>query len=171
MAKSGSSNLLVAMWGPAGLLLSALFLSGCDKSPAAGSPAESAASTKPVARDISATLIGTWISEPTASVYEPDKKVRLRLLFKRDGKDLAGNVSEIPEKGASNVYAFDMLNLRLQGDTVQFHVVSSTCCLGGKDVPYKEQYTLKVQSGAIDITRVNDLPNGGKPERFVVKRS
>jgi hypothetical protein len=132
-------------------------------------PAAPPASASPAPPDISARLLGAWITPLAQNPYSARDRFRLQLEFERFGSRLVGTATDIPE-GSARGHSREMLDLALDGRSASFHT-AGTVLSGSTEVPYQTHYRLELDGSTLRITRRNTVASGGETERFVAERT
>lgn len=170
-----ATPVIVALLSLSGVLGAALFANwGKVFGSAPAKSAASAAAGGSTAGPASATLQrldGAWLSPIAVHPYQPDQQFRLRLVLNVHGSEVSGRVSDEPEGGGRGGWAFEILSPKAVADGLDFQVSSTWCCEDGKNVPYEVFYQVRPTSQGLAVTRRNNVPGGGKVERFLLERS
>ena len=166
---------IVALLSLSGVLGAAL-LANWDKvfgghhaRPANVAAATPGASTSGAAAPDLQRLHGVWLSPLSVHPYQTDRRFRLRLVLNVVGSEVSGQVSDVPE-GRETGAVFELVSPRPVGDGLDFEISSTWCCEDGKERPYQVFYQLRPTSQGLAVTRRNNVPGGGKVERFLLER-
>ena len=111
---------------------------------------------------------GDWISPPLTNPYDDNEKSVVTLELHQRGETLFGTVSEaVVGRGGDKT---GIRSGQIKDGTITFFTQGMTTGDGGEEHPYKETYHGLATAAEIDFIRQNDLPTGGIPEKFIVKR-
>lgn len=166
---------IVALLSLSGVLGAALFANwdkvfgGHRAKPAAATAAPSGSTPAAVAADLQ-RLQGVWLSPVAVHPYQADRRFRLRVILNVFGGEVSGQVSDLPE-GRETGPVEEIVSARPVGGGIDFEVSSTWCCEDGKERPFQIFYQLRPTSQGLAVTRRNNVPGGGKVERFLLGRT
>jgi hypothetical protein len=115
-------------------------------------------------------VAGKWRTETFTDAYDKTATTRLTFDFAQQGGTLSGTVTEADADGR-NASTHVILDGRIQGKAVSFYTQGEVSA-GDDARPYKESYSgiANQSNNEIAFTRIDDLPSGGLPEKFVARR-
>jgi len=115
-------------------------------------------------------VTGKWRTEALTNPYDETERYTLLLDLVQQGDTLSGTVREI-DVGENDGFARSIIEGKVKGKAISFYTRGEVTSDNGTQ-PYKESYSgiIGKNESELSFERLDDLPEGGVPEKFVAKR-
>jgi hypothetical protein len=124
-----------------------------------------------IIREKTIDVTGQWRTKVLTNPYDETERYTLLFDFVQQGDTLLGTVREI-DVGESDGFARSITEGKIKNNVVSFYTQGEVTS-GNGTRPYKESYSgiIGKPKSEIAFERLDNLPEGGVPERFVAKRN
>ncbi len=125
---------------------------------------------KPTIAEKTTDVTGKWRTDVVTNPYDESERYSLLLDFVQQGDTLSGTVREI-DVGENDGFAKSITEGKIKGRVISFYTRGEVTSDNGTQ-PYKESYSgiMGKNESEVSFERLDDLPEGGVPEKFVAKR-
>lgn len=124
-----------------------------------------------IIREKTIDVTGKWRTEVLTNPYDETERYTLLFDFVQHGDTILGTVREI-DVGESDGFAKNITEGKIKNNVVSFYTQGEVTSDNGTR-PYKESYSgiIGKTKSEIAFERLDNLPEGGVPERWVAKRN